>query len=297
LKKRGLDPNIISGIDGSKLPSHILKTHVASYYAKVGPKSAIGCALSHFKAWRTFLQTDQPWAVVLEDDVILKRRFTKNVSDALENVPPDFDLLYLGCFNSPFFKHVFSLMNLDNSRARKLDNGIEIPKVALAAHAYVVSRKGATLLLKLLDGKLFNHLDVCLQTLASNGSINTLACTPRIAFQTSTNELNKSSNATTHHPIALNYALSKMSIDKMVKASYATTCSLLQLGQIHITLSSVLIFLSGWLLSGWSQLTLYYLLISIPDVMSLRISPNAILFHYFLFMLPTAVSIQHSNQN
>lgn len=301
LKKRGLEPNIITGIDGNKLPSHILKTHVASYYATIGPKSAVGCALSHFKAWRTFLQTDEPWAVVFEDDVILKKNFSKHVESALKNVPPDFDLLYLGCFDSSFFKHVFTLMNLGNSRARKLDNGIKVPKVALAAHAYVVSRKGATLLLQLLDGKLFNHLDVCLQTLASSGSMNTFACTPRLAFQTSTDTLKNSSNVTTSHPIIVNYILSKLYIDKRVRASYATTCSLIQVGNMHITLSSVFIFLFGWLLHNHNhtrQLSLYFLLLSIPDTLT-GTSLNTIIFHYLLFMLPTAAHgfTQHSNQN
>jgi len=306
LHKQSIDPILINGVNGYKLPNHIIKTHVSSSYTSIGPKSAIGCALSHFKVWRTFLKTNAPYCIVFEDDVIVSKSFNTKLQKIINDVPSDFHLLYLGCFNSKFFKNVFSLFNLLNTHrentqsentqsadttTKSRNKNIVVPKVALAAHAYIISRKGATLLLSLLDGKLFNHLDICLQTLSTRGLIKTFACKPRLAFQSSTDNVIESSNAPNSHPVLFNYLLSRFFIDKKVRANYATTCSLVRIGSINLTVSSILIFILGYLslpLLNLNQLTLYYALLSIPDFLN-KADLNVLLFHYFLFIIPHSI--------
>lgn len=98
----------------------------------------IGCYLSHLKAMETFLRTDEPWCVILEDDV--------------EVLPACIDVL-----RSLAEKDDWDLVKLFN-----FHSGMPVTKRALAgghrlvAHltrttssaAYVVNRRAATTLLK-----------------------------------------------------------------------------------------------------------------------------------------------------
>jgi glycosyl transferase family 25 len=58
----------------------------------------VGCYLSHLKAMESFLQTDAPWCVILEDDVEVKPECV-GVLDALGK-QDDWDLVKLFCFHS-----------------------------------------------------------------------------------------------------------------------------------------------------------------------------------------------------
>ena len=76
LKKRfgeiGLNPKFVDAIEGSKLSTEEKKNFQGisrHIWAKEAFHSnAIGCALSHFKAWNLFLEADANGAFVFEDD-------------------------------------------------------------------------------------------------------------------------------------------------------------------------------------------------------------------------------------
>lgn len=68
----GFQTERISAVDGSKLDQDlaIVDTDTFIQYFKMLPElGTIGCALSHEKVWRAFLNSDNEFAVVFEDDV------------------------------------------------------------------------------------------------------------------------------------------------------------------------------------------------------------------------------------
>jgi glycosyl transferase, family 25 len=60
------------------------------------PKGSLGCALSHIRAWQQMLEKGWQYGLILEDDVILSDTFLEDLRAWMPEVPPDFDLLYLG---------------------------------------------------------------------------------------------------------------------------------------------------------------------------------------------------------
>lgn len=90
----------------------------------------LGCNLSHKKLWEQFLDTDEPYLFVLEDDA-------RQVEEWDEVLPKEFDILYLG----------------GNAKSYAMDNmkrhdRWRIARRVLTTHAYVISRAGAEKALK-----------------------------------------------------------------------------------------------------------------------------------------------------
>jgi GR25 family glycosyltransferase involved in LPS biosynthesis len=110
LKEKGLKVNCIKGIDGNKCDEKLIKEQIDPLWQNYGPKSAIGCAMSHMKTWMKFLESEEETCIIFEDDVIFdeyENRFMSEYDKVLKNTPMDFDILYIGCFGSPRLKSSF----------------------------------------------------------------------------------------------------------------------------------------------------------------------------------------------
>ena len=277
LQEQNLNPILFNAIDGASIDNSFIKKHVSETYATFGPKSAIGCALSHLNIWKTFLKSNNEYAIVLEDDIIVNEKIDNNLIDNktnddinsevdsegdsevdseidsevdsegdsegdneidneltlreiiefyIDKTPKNFDMLYLGSFgsesNNNFFSIIMKILGNASNNSHTVNQYIRKPNVALATHAYVLSKNGALKLIEHLDGKIYNHIDYCIQSLASNDLINRYITTPRLFFQTSTDN-NISTNVSNSHPILINHNLSNYYLDTKVKASYITT--------------------------------------------------------------------------
>jgi GR25 family glycosyltransferase involved in LPS biosynthesis len=274
-EEHNLDPILFTGIRGTTCPEELIQKHFSPFYQKFGPKGAIGCALSHLYVWKTFLKTDKQYAIIFEDDIILDHLNTKLgdiVPHYLQYTPKDFDILYLGCFESNFFKYAMSLFNM-NGTDLDVNDLIKKPNVALANHAYILSRQGANKLLTHLDGKIYNHIDFCMQSLYSKGFINKYVTKPRLVYQSSTDN-KPSSNVTTTYPILLNTILSNIYVDDHVRLNYITTLSIAQIGPLHITVSIILISIIMSLCvttkCDWKLVLIFLFLISLSDLYKSR---------------------------
>jgi len=65
-----------------------------------------GCAHSHIQAWRRCSESDLP-LMVLEDDAKMTPKFTERLSKAIEDLPDDADVLYMGyCKAAPFRRSI-----------------------------------------------------------------------------------------------------------------------------------------------------------------------------------------------
>jgi GR25 family glycosyltransferase involved in LPS biosynthesis len=290
LKSHDIDAFWIKGINGKNLDKKVIQKHFTKFYSNYGPRGSIGCALSHLKTWKKFLKSGKDYCIIFEDDVILKKRFIKRFERALENVPSDYDILYLGSFGgipkSNFFTIIFDILQMSNPIFDQINKYISKPKVALGAHAYVLSRKGAEKLVTFLDKNINNHIDYCIQNLASKDLIKTYTVTPRLAYQTSTDTL-KSSNSSNLHPFIITKSLSHFYLDKMVRASYIATVSIMQIYNIYITPITLFFFILSCILAFFEislqNIILYYIIISLPDIFQFNLIYT--LFHLLILII------------
>lgn len=292
LKELGLNPVLVRGIDGKNCDKSIIREQVYPLYAAFAPKAAIGCALSHLKVWKLLLESGEESCIVLEDDVVFVSNFSEKLSTLLEKVPKDFDILYLGCFgseNTPnFFTTIMSILG-KSREYRKVNDVVFVPEVSLATHAYIVSRKGAEKLLDNLYGKVFNHIDYCIQSLSD---IRVYCARERLAYQTSTDE-GKSMNVSSSFPKLVNEILSKIYIDTKVRASYISTLSIARIpGDLNVNIVSVIFLIVG-IIAAYNglyaiEMLIYVILFSIPDILECKDENDKriIFLHWFLILLP-----------
>jgi glycosyl transferase family 25 len=98
----------------------------------------VGCTLSHLKAMETFLKTDAPWCVILEDDVEILPECVEVL--AALGQKDDWDLVKLFCFHSGL-----------PVKKRALASGHHLVSHltrTTSSAAYVVNRRAAETLLK-----------------------------------------------------------------------------------------------------------------------------------------------------
>jgi GR25 family glycosyltransferase involved in LPS biosynthesis len=115
-------------------------------------KSVIGCALSHIKLWSKIAASEvlQPndKVLILEDDVRFSPAWREQWAKAVQCIPEDADLLYLGGVlppNKPALAHVLQPVNdcWATIRPNKLFSHVELPLFHFCAYSYILTPLGA----------------------------------------------------------------------------------------------------------------------------------------------------------
>lgn len=253
--------------------------YITPFFSQFGPPSAIGCAMSHIKVYEKFLLTDAKYCVVCEDDI----QFTKQANAQFRKLKNNidnlaYDIIYLGCFESPLLTSLMKCLNMTN-KAEAIDNNmLRSPEVSLGLHGYLISRSGAVKLLKTLKGNVFTHIDFCIQTLIAKRELNVAVMNPRIAYQTSTNDISKSSNIS-ESSVVINRLMKDIYIDTMVRFNYITNVSLLQWQNVKLTVYSVLCLILGLVLGNivtFKSLIAVYLLLNLGNSFNIVLLVNFI---------------------
>ncbi len=296
LTELGFNVHLTRGINGKIVPEKEILKKVAKHYAIFGPKSSIGCAMSHIKVWEKFLESDKETAVVFEDDIITNEYLTPYViNEIISNTPDDFDLLYLGWFGASANDNIFSnLMGILGVRRdfQEINDLIIVPKVSLGLHGYVLSRKGAQKLRESISGKLWNHVDYCIQELSSKeaNKLQVYCLKDRLVYQTSTSTLN-SSNVGSCHPRVFQELLSHIEVDHGVVASYLTTVAFARLGgSLQVNLTSVMFLIFG-IIAALLDIKLHALItfFIVLSVSEFSLTEMQVWFHLLLIILPSAI--------
>lgn len=294
LRQQGVDAELFNAVRGKDLSFIQIRKYCNWFWSLVGPKSAIGCAVSHYKLWEKLvneLQNENDMALIFEDDVIINQHFSKQLNKYLQNVPKNFDLLYLGCFgcinNNEFINNQLSFSGMDIPDTHKINTFIKKPSVVLATHAYIITRKGARKMIQLLKQKINNHIDWCIQYLHSQNKIQVYAITKDHIVQTSPE--NVSENSTNIHPFIVYKLFRNIDVEKHLPLSYVSTVSIVQFGSYTFTSMSLWSIIIGLVLAATvdvsvAHLTIAFLIISLPDLM-LKTGYHNIFFHYILFIL------------
>ena len=258
---KGFNPILFNGIKYNEEEEYI--TNINNYWKMFGPKSAIGCGLSHLYVWKKFLKSKKEMCIVFEDDIVYNKDIYNEINNVIKSVPTDFDILYLGSISGSILNTI--LYSVSNKK-KNVNKNISVPELALGTHAYIISKKGAK---KIINLKIFQHIDFCLQYLSSKSIIKSYITNPRIVYQTSTNESN-SSNCKNKHPIIINDLLSRFYLDINVKASYISSVSCFRIPfiDINLTIISFLFLIFGFIFrkKKLHSLLLLFLIISIPDI-------------------------------
>jgi GR25 family glycosyltransferase involved in LPS biosynthesis len=299
LKQFGIETTLVKGVDGKTASSEDL-ARVSKMYQIIGPKGAIGCALAHLNTWKQFLETEEEYAIIFEDDVILEDNFLENLNAILKEVPETYDILYLGCTgcdhtqNINIIKHIGKLwfIHKDIPAHQQISKHVGKPSIAFATHAYIVSRKGAKQLLELLEGNISNHIDFCIQKLVLDKKIESYVATPRIVHQTSADS-SPSENVVSNYPLLINSMLHHIHIDKHYRAQYMFSTSLMRIGNFNVNIFTFLFIFAG-LLCLYKKvhikyITLGFILFSIPDILSIKTGKDIqiIILYYLLLSIPS----------
>ena len=135
----GLDIEFIKAVDGRTLSDSEIESHTQPLnYAYM--RGEVGCALSHQKIYRKIIEEDIPYALILEDDVILP----DDISELLHNIKidthkPNVTLLSrVNKFITRPTKHINSKYALHKAHQ------------ATTAHAYISNKKAAKNMLDFL---------------------------------------------------------------------------------------------------------------------------------------------------
>lgn len=212
--------------------------------------SSIGCAMSHLKTYETILKNSDPYALILEDDVVFEPDFKKQVEQKLARVPKDFDIVYLGCAlckdnsrsDSTLVDFFFNMV-CDNTMFENINESVFTPKFATALHAYVISNKGAEKLLKLLKRNISGHIDG--QIMMNKSKFNMYVIRPLLAYQDlKTNE----SNQSTEYPTIISRLLPGND-EYRIPYSYLFTIPLYIVGSFPLN-SYNMVFMILCLISG-----------------------------------------------
>jgi GR25 family glycosyltransferase involved in LPS biosynthesis len=109
LDRVGLTAEWIEAFDPPEIPNEVWLERVASQSLSEGEVSIY---LKHEHIYRTIAASDDPLALVLEDDVIFARDFDTRFRSVLERVPSDFDVIFLA---SSIYLPIPVSMRSDNS--------------------------------------------------------------------------------------------------------------------------------------------------------------------------------------
>jgi glycosyl transferase family 25 len=136
---------LIEAVDGNKLNEEEINLHTfknEKNFNPWGPKltnSQIGCALSHIKIYKNFLQSRFEYAFILEDDAIFLDNFTTNLKNfILKNLKFKKQILLLSEIKE-FYKTPIDSM--ENYNLVKVTN-------AFFTHAYFINKEAAKSIMK-----------------------------------------------------------------------------------------------------------------------------------------------------
>lgn len=182
---QNLTPERINAIDGKKIDINDKKYEKAIHKIKwwfeknnLSNVGHFGCYLSHMKTYQTFLESNNEYCLILEDDIeLLTNDLKRDILINMNNLPDDWDILLLGYEIDGRKKNV-----RNGNKNTKLRNGLLNITYFVGLHAYIITRKTAKILLDNLQ-TLDWILDWNVCYLAEKNIVNVYGVYPPIVCQ------------------------------------------------------------------------------------------------------------------
>ena len=298
LPQAGIAPVWIQGVNGKKMTDAEYASATSTLGRLTSTRISAAIGVSHLRAVQSVLDNRDEYALIADDDIVLESTFRQYLSSVIANTPSDFDILYLGCFGCTsqysFMTLLWSMLGLIpmTHRQEYVNEWVDRPVMVMGAHSYIVSRTGAQKIVKLLNGNLWQHIDVCYQSEITSGKLNAYVSKPRLIMQTSTDpsiQQGGSTNTVANHPIALHYAASHIYPDKSYNMKYFLGFVLTD-KPVNITVMFLLFLLAG-LIIALNRIPLMYVsvifgTIILPDIV-VGPSWSELSSYYAALVLPT----------
>ena len=234
-----------TGIDASKLSIKEKNKYVTQFCQNFCTNSMIGCGISHIKIYEDVIKNNYNNVLILEDDVNFINNFNKILNKVLEELPKNYDILYIGsiglankqiCYD---FNLIFKLISNKNNKQDTNYKNIFCPIFPLGTHGYIISNKGCKKILKMFN-KVNYHIDF--QINYNNKNLNTYASTKKLVHQNWKDSNNSDMLSFPKYP---NILLNKFYDCNNVPYSWIFNLSLIKLFNIAIKLWHILFFIFG----------------------------------------------------
>ena len=145
-------------------------------------KGMVGCALSHIQLCVNLANSpEQDMYLILEDDVTFVPDFRKKFVHAISQLPPDWDILYLGHHLHPQFKNP-KFYDKESLPIVEQWNRLKSLQISMGGTGgYIISRKGAYRFLEFINRTgMTNGIDTVQQKSADE--LGVFYCTPHLIY-------------------------------------------------------------------------------------------------------------------
>lgn len=123
----------------SLFAAHNIKHKTRRAHHEIDMPGAIGCSLSHFKAWKTLLDSSAPALIIFEDDSTVPVDFKRRMEKLLTELPESCDVV-------SFYNTTYKGGSTGCSK-KTADVPWQKCTSLIGSHAYMVTRRGAQRLL------------------------------------------------------------------------------------------------------------------------------------------------------
>lgn len=199
-----------------------------------------GCALSHRTIWEDMVQRNYNYALVLEDDAQLSPTFQEDFKRAWDQVPDDFDIIWVGCnfvCDDPGILP-YIVRETIFGHPEQVDENLKRTPGSVGTHAYVISRKCAERLLAMQI-----HLgspDLQLSVWTRQHGLQAFSMHPQPIRNNP--EMEALSAISEKYPKLLNTVLSRVPASRTTKLDWAFSEQLVQLGPFTVTPLVLMVF-------------------------------------------------------
>jgi len=230
-----------NAIDGNDISQNIFFSSFCYKFCTSGVK---GCAASHRSLWQNMINNNYDHILVFEDDIIIDKDFNTKLTLLYNEVPKDFDILYLGslfyCGDNSYYSRA---RNLKSNKIT--DNVLHVDGCA-GFHGYIISKKCAQQFLK----ETINfHIDDNAINWIHKYNLKAYALSPSLVNQNLNN-----SNLSSKYPNILNKTISNIIIANNIPLNWLLNENSYTISSINIT-SLLIILLS---ISFFIPLKYYY---------------------------------------
>ena len=249
-------------------------------------KSMLGIYLAHRYIWEEIVNNNIPNAVIFEDDVVFVEEIASVLPKAVNELPRDWELMYLGCITccnnvSPIIKYALVLKGMNCDCSKPYSSHLRIIDTALGMEAYAISLEGAKKLLQMIPNA-SDHIDIMVSLQLKN--LKAYSVYPLVAYQHESGF--KYSNNNTKTPIILNQITSLIDIiilpHTKISLAYLLSVPMFQIHDKILYNGWCILFILLGFLSQWLYIILsLYLLIEC----FLHKSSNYMQYIFYLFCL------------
>lgn len=121
------------------LTSYTIKNKLRRAHYEIDSAGAVGCSLSHFKAWEFLKSSSAPALIIFEDDSLIPVDFKERIATLLSELPAEWDLITF--YNTPYQGGKSGCVPIASQQPWSNCTSI------MGSHAYMISRRGAERLL------------------------------------------------------------------------------------------------------------------------------------------------------